>query len=282
MTNQLLQSNIDFTETAFLASSNVRANAHRLNWRAKVLISGNAKDFNGKRVLDLASHDGRFMHAALAHGAAKVVGVEARADHLDSARANLAKGGHSSDRYELVSADLVEFLKSVEPGGFDTILCFGVLSHLIEHVDVMREIARIAPSAFILDTWVALERWNLVERLRNHRVNAFVRRTQQGGFGKRSMLARVKAWLEDVVPSPQSRVGNLTFLYEDAAAPGATVRQSGLMGWANLTLVEMLFDHFGLTYERVDWRAQAVDDWNELEDYRRGNRESWVARARQK
>ncbi|PCE22683.1 SAM-dependent methyltransferase [Paraburkholderia acidicola] len=279
MSNQLIQSNVDFSGSAFLASSNVRANAHRLNWRSKVLVSGYANDFNGKRVLDLASHDGRFMHAALAHGATSVVGVEVRADHIDSARANLAQGGHSRDRYEVVSADLVEYLKSVEPGGFDTILCFGVLSHLIEHVDVMREIGRIAPGAFILDTWVALERWNLWERLRNHRVNSFVRRTQQGGLANASLRGRVQSWLNDVVPGPRSRTGNLVFLYEDAAAPGATARQSGLMGWANCSLVEMLFDHFGLTHERVDWRAQGVDDWSELEDYRRGNRESWVARG---
>ncbi|CAJ7743773.1 methyltransferase domain protein [Burkholderia pseudomallei] len=280
MSNQLIQSGVDFSGSVFLASSNVRANAHRLNWRAKVLVSGYAADFKGKRVLDLASHDGRFMHAALAHGATKVIGVEARDDHVDSARANLARGGHDRGRYDVICADLVEYLKSVDTGAFDTILCFGVLSHLIEHVDIVREVGRIAPGAFILDTWVARERWNLRERLRNRRVNAFVRRTQQGGFGSVSGIARLRSWLNDVIPSGHSRTGNLVFLYEDAAAPGATVRQSGLMGWANRSLVEMLFDHYGLAHERVDWRAQGVADWSELEDYRLGRRESWVARAR--
>jgi hypothetical protein len=280
MTQSILQSGVDFSGSVYLSSSNVRAVAQRLNWRAKVLVSGYADDFRGKRVLDLASHDGRFMHAALSHGAAKVVGVEVREGHLDAARANLAQGGHPGERYEVVAGDLVEYLRSVEPGGFDTILCFGVLSHLIEHVDVVREISRIAPSAFILDTWVARESWNLRERLRNRRVNAFVRNTQQGGFGKMSMATRIRNWVNDIVPSERSRTGNLVLLYEDAAAPGATARQSGLMGWANRSCVEMLFDHYGLDYERVDWHAQGVTDWSELDDYRRGARESWVARAR--
>ncbi|AJW99705.1 class I SAM-dependent methyltransferase, partial [Burkholderia gladioli] len=275
-----MQSGVDFSGSVYLASSTVRAVAQRLNWRAKVLISGYEQDFRGKRVLDLASHDGRFMHAALAHGAAKVVGVEVRESHLDAARANLAQGGHARERYEVVAGDLVEYLRSVEPGGFDTILCFGVLSHLIEHIDVMREIGRIAPGAFILDTWVARERWNLRERLRNRRVNAFVRNMQQGGFGKRSLLTRMQGWFDDVLPSERSRTGNLVLLYEDAAAPGATARQSGLMGWANRSAVEMLFDHYGLDHERVDWHAQGLTDWSELEDYRSGSRESWVARAR--
>lgn len=282
MSSQLSERSIDFSKSVFLTSSNVRANAHRLNWRSEVLLSRYADAFKDKKVLDLASHDGRFMHAALAHGASKVVGVEVRADHAISAQKNLAQGGHSSDSYEVICADLVEYLKSVEPGAFDTILCFGVLSHLIEHIEIMREVSRIAPGTFILDTWVALEQWNLRERLRNYRVNSFVTRTQQGGTRGNGLMGRVQRWLRNVVPSAHSRTGNLVFLYEDAQAPGATVRPSGLMGWANPSLVEMLFDHFGLEHERVNWKAQGITDWTELDDYKRGARESWVARTPRK
>lgn len=281
MSSQLSERSIDFSKSIFLESSSVRANAHRLNWRSEVLLSRYADAFNGKKVLDLASHDGRFMHAALAHGASKVVGVEVRADHTISAQRNLAQGGHNSDSYEVICGDLVEYLKSVEPGAFDTILCFGVLSHLIEHIEIMREVSRIAPGTFILDTWVALEQWNLRERLRNYRVNSFVKRTQQGGARGTGLMRQIQSWLAKVVPSSHSRTGNLVFLYEDAQAPGATARPSGLMGWANPSLVEMLFDHFGLEYERIDWKSQGITDWTELDDYKRGARESWVARSPQ-
>jgi hypothetical protein len=50
------------------------------------------------------------------------------------------------------------------------------------------------------------------------------------------------------------------------------------MAWANRSVVEMLFEHYGLAYERVDWRAQRVTDWTDLSDYRRGARETWIVR----
>ncbi|MET5020367.1 methyltransferase domain-containing protein, partial [Burkholderia pseudomallei] len=84
--------------------------------------------------------------------------------------ANLSRGGHDRDRSDVICADLVEYLKSVDTGAFDTFLCFGVLCHLIEHVDIVREVGRIAPGGFILDRWVARERWKLGERLRTGRV----------------------------------------------------------------------------------------------------------------
>lgn len=282
MSSQLSERSIDFSKSIFLKSSSVRAIAHRLNWRSEVLLNRHADALKGKKVLDLASHDGRFMHAALAHGAEKVVGVEVRVDHTKSTKVNLAQCGHPSDSYEVFCGDLVEYLKSVEPGAFDTILCFGVLSHLIEHIEIMREVSRIAPGTFILDTWVALEQWNLRERVRNYRVNSFVARTQQGGARGVSLINRMQNFLASVIPSAQSRTGNLVFLYEDAQAPGATTHPSGLMGWANPSLVEMLFDHFGLEYDRVDWKSQGITDWTELDDYKRGARESWVARVPQR
>jgi len=276
MPNETGVGTVDFTDSIFLESSSVRANVNRLNWRAEVLIKRNTESFRGKRVLDLASHDGRFMHAALANGAQKVIGVEAREEHVAQARHNLGRVGHAHDSYEVLCGDLVEHLRAMEPGSIDTVMCLGVFSHLIEQVEIIREIRRIAPSTFILDTWVAMEQWNLGERIRNHRVNVFVRDTQQGGDGGISLVARLKRLLTAVVPGPGSKVGNLVFLYEDPQAPGATVRPSGLMAWANRSVVEMLFEHYGLSYERVIWHSQGVTDWTDLGDYRRGARETWI------
>ncbi|WP_047258477.1 class I SAM-dependent methyltransferase [Chromobacterium subtsugae] len=278
MSNQAGVAVVDFNGSIFLESSNVRAQANRLNWRSEVLMGRNPDCFKGKRVLDLASHDGRFMHAALKHGASKVIGVEAREEHVIHARHNLSRAGHAPDSYQVLCGDLVEHLKQIETGSVDTVLCFGVFSHLIEQVEIIREIRRIAPGAFILDTWVAKEQWNLRERLRNHKVNLWVRDTQQGGDRGLSLLARFKRLMASVLPGPGSKVGSMVLLYEDPQAPGATVRPSGLMAWANRSALEMLFEHFGLEYARVDWMAQRVSDWTDLEDYRNGSRESWVVR----
>jgi ubiquinone/menaquinone biosynthesis C-methylase UbiE len=269
---------VDFTGSIFLSSSNVNVSANRLNWRAEVLIAHNPSAFVGKRVLDLASHDGRFTHAALACGANHVVGVEARAEHVDKAFSNMERLGHPRERYEFVVGDLVDYLRPVQPGSFDTILCFGIFSHLIEQVEILREIRRIAPEHFILDTWVAKQKFNLVERMRNHRVNTFVGVTQQGRQAKKRTLTNMFQWFREYTTSSYYRTGTMVFLYEDSDAAGATIRKSGLMAWTTRSVVDMLFDHYGFDHSLVDWRSQNIPDWNHLEDYRKGDRDSWIAR----
>ncbi len=69
---------IDFTDTQFLETSKTAAFANRLNWRAEILLSRNREVIEGKSVLDLASHDGRFSWACLELRASRVVGVEGR------------------------------------------------------------------------------------------------------------------------------------------------------------------------------------------------------------
>src|SRR3954470_3000649 len=49
---------------------------NRMNERYEALFAGNRDIFKGARVLDLASHDGRYSFAALKTGAAHVTGVE--------------------------------------------------------------------------------------------------------------------------------------------------------------------------------------------------------------
>ena len=50
----------------------------RINLRYEAIFAHNADVFQGARVLDIASHDGRWSLAALRTGAAEVIGIEAR------------------------------------------------------------------------------------------------------------------------------------------------------------------------------------------------------------
>ncbi|MCW8060194.1 class I SAM-dependent methyltransferase [Agrobacterium tumefaciens] len=270
-----------FDNSVFMDSSNVAVSTNRLNWRAEVLITRNKEAFVGKRVLDLASHDGRFSHAALMCGARHVTGVEARQEHVENARKNFAELGHSEHSYTFIRGDLVAFLRELEPGQFDTILLFGVLAHLIETVEVFREIKRVAPTYFILDGWQAREKLNLVERIRNHKVTEYVKATQQGGPPVRNSLTHKLTRYWDVLRNPAYKTGSLIFLYEDADAAGATIRKSGLMAWPSGSLIEMLFEHFGFVVHQVDWHAQGVGNWTDIGDYRSGDRASWVAQLNQ-
>lgn len=270
---------IDFSNSIFLDSSNVSAYPTRLSWRAEILINRQKSAFAGKKVLDLASHDGRFSYAALAAGATYVVGVEGRQKHVDHAFSNLAMLGYDRSRCQFICSNLVDYLRTVEPGSFDTVLCFGVMSHLIEHVEVIREIRRINPSCFILDTAVAREQRNTRERHRNFRVNHFVR-TAQLGHPAITRWQRLRSWLRAMTTDPGYRTGTMVFLYENYQADGATIAKDGLMAWSTPTLIEMLLNHYDFQYERIDWTKQGVDtkDWWFLEDYRNGQRGAWMAR----
>jgi predicted RNA methylase len=52
----------------------------RLNKRFEILITPFSRDIAGAHVLDLGAHDGRWAYAFAGAGAAKVTGIEARAE----------------------------------------------------------------------------------------------------------------------------------------------------------------------------------------------------------
>lgn len=266
-----------FEGSVFLGSSNVAVAINRLNQRARVIVAGNKHLFEGRRVLDLASHDGRFSHLALACGASHVTGVEVREAHVQSADRNLAAIGHPASSYKFIQGDLVDFLRKSEPGAFDTILCFGVLAHLIETVEVFREVQRLQPKTFMLDGWQAREKLNLVERMRNHWVTEYVSATQLGGAPMRRSVFNPVRRLWQSLREPGYATGTLVFLYEDPTAAGATMHASGLMAWPTGSLIQMLFSHFGFEAGTIDWHAQGITDWTDIDDYRRGDRHTWIA-----
>src|SRR5262245_10262502 len=90
----------------FFQSSPVGSSRQRLNRRYDALIASHLPHIEGKRVLDLASHDGRWCAAALAAGATHVTGIEARQIWLDTAAAAIAACRFSADRYEFLRGDI--------------------------------------------------------------------------------------------------------------------------------------------------------------------------------
>src|SRR5262249_52560988 len=74
----------------------------RLNKRYRVLIDNNRDLIVGKRILDLASHDGRWSLAALDLQAAHVTGIEARAHLVENAQANCLAYGIDRGRFRFI------------------------------------------------------------------------------------------------------------------------------------------------------------------------------------
>jgi 2-polyprenyl-3-methyl-5-hydroxy-6-metoxy-1,4-benzoquinol methylase len=151
----------------FFETSETTAFANRLNQRYRACIEWNERLIRGKRVLDIASHDGRWSFAAMKAGAAHVTGIEAR-DHLvAAARANLAELPLGS--FDFRAGDAFATLDGIEPGSIDTVLCLGFFYHVANHMLLLSKIERLKPKHIIIDTAVAADpRSVVVFQVENH------------------------------------------------------------------------------------------------------------------
>jgi hypothetical protein len=133
----------------------------RLNARYVALIHENRALLRDARVLDLASHDGRFTFAALRAGAARVVGIEHDPRLVEAAAEHLAYYGVPRDRYDFVSGDLFECIGASEP--CDVVFVFGILYHVNDHMRLLTGLADLDARTMIFDTNVSTKPGTVIE-----------------------------------------------------------------------------------------------------------------------
>ena len=124
-----------------------------MNERYEALFATNRDIFDGARVLDLASHDGRYSFAALRTGAAHVTGVEVRESLVDKSRETFAFYGQDPATYRFICGDVFEVLAREELD-VDVVLCLGYLYHTYRHTELMYRLHHLAPKHLIVDTMV--------------------------------------------------------------------------------------------------------------------------------
>ena len=137
----------------FYATSRTAPHRDRLNLRYEAIFAENRDIFPGARVVDIASHDGRWSFAALSVGAAEVLGIEARLDLVDAAQENLAHYGAAEDSYRFVAGDVFEVLGR-EGDSADVVLCLGFLYHTLRYPELMRLVRDLGPRYLVIDTFV--------------------------------------------------------------------------------------------------------------------------------
>lgn len=135
----------------FYTTSQTSPYPHRLNGRHEAIFARNAARFAGKRVLDIASHDGRWSFAALKAGAAHVTGIEPRQELIGNARETFASYEVEASCFDFLAGDVFDLL-----GGksFDVVLCLGFYYHTIRHAELLDLIERSGAGFVVIDTEV--------------------------------------------------------------------------------------------------------------------------------
>lgn len=137
----------------FYQTSQTSPFPRRLNARHSAIIGRNADALRGQRVIDIASHDGRWTFAALQAGAAHVTGIEPRPELISRARETLAHYGVPPGRYELRQGDVFDVLDGSLRA--DVVLCLGFYYHTIRHAELLDRIERTGARLVVIDTEVA-------------------------------------------------------------------------------------------------------------------------------
>lgn len=126
--------------------------AHRLNRRYDAIVAPFKADIAGARVLDLASHDGRWPYALAHVGAREVVGIEARQDLIDrfDAFPDDAAKAKVSLRNGDIFAEMEAMVQAKE--SFDVVAIFGIFYHITEHYLLILLAQALRPRLIIIDS----------------------------------------------------------------------------------------------------------------------------------
>ena len=211
----------------FFQTSRTSPFPHRLNGRYAAIIEQCRDHLAGRRVLDIASHDGRWTFAALDAGAAHVTGIEARGELIDEARTTFAAYGVEPHRFDFVQGDVFDML----PGRrFDVVMCLGFYYHTVRHAELMDLIEKTGASHVIIDTEVVpgSAGWTAA--------------------GPDTRLVHGNPYSIEIFVEPVDD-------QQMAAPDGMTRRGMTLAGRPSVPAVELLARHFGFGVERYDWRA---------------------------
>jgi SAM-dependent methyltransferase len=140
---------------SFYETSIVGATGNRLNNRYKALIEKNKELIKDQRILDLASHDGRWSFAALKNGAKQVRGIEARQHLVKNTITNMKKYAIPENKYNFILGDIFDEIIKIKRNSIDTVFCFGFFYHTIHHMDLLLKIKRLNPKYLIIDTRIS-------------------------------------------------------------------------------------------------------------------------------
>lgn len=205
----------------------------RLNARHRAIVDLNRDRFEGKRVLDIASHDGRWSFSALQAGAAHVTGIEPRGELIANAVETFDAYGIDRARYEFLQGDVFNLLDGMR---FDTVLCLGFYYHTIRHAELLDRIERTGADFVVIDTEVT----PMIEE-----------RTPPDGGDPRMVYGNpcVIQMLIDPVDNQQM-----------ACADAMTRGNRTIVGRPSRAAMRFMAEHFGYRIDEYDWPRHFEDN----------------------
>lgn len=240
----------------FYKTSETSPSPDRLNARHTAIIERNRHILSGKRVLDIASHDGRWTFAALQAGAEHVVGVEPRKELIDRAIFTFSSYGIDPKRYEFHQNDIFEYFFTES---FDVVLCLGFFYHTVRHVELMNLISSTGAGFVILDSEVT-------PRSEDRPIL-----DQHGSRLVYNNPFQIHLLLDE------NRNESMAYS-EETARSGHTI-----VGRPSRAAVMMISDHFSYDCEMFDWKqyfAEHPGRERYLKDYEEGWRDTFYLSRR--
>lgn len=224
----------------------------RLNARYQAIIQRCTAQLSGKRVLDIASHDGRWTFAALKAGAAHVIGIEPRQELIDNARITFCGYGIQDGTHELRTCGVMEAIDGIL---VDTVLCLGFYYHTRHHVDLLDKIERTGANFVVIDTEIVPGN----EELPLAMDNGDVRQVFNNPYSLQLL---------------RDEVGDQQMAFNDSATRNGYT----LVMRPSRPAIHGLARHFGFRVEEYDWPAYFAknpDHAASMMDYRDGWRSTF-------
>ena len=219
----------------------------RLHNRYQIIIESNKALFHGARVLDLASHDGRWTMAALDAGAAFALGIEGREELVTQARRTFDFYGVDPSTYEFVVGDILAGMESLRDKGitrasmtterFDIVMCLGFLYHTAQHFRVFAELTKFSPKYIIVDTKTVLSRSPVIK------------------------------FHEETIDRPGRSLATIAD------------RDTAVIGVPSDGMIRFLAKYLGFAVKEIDWSALGIEDRSGCEDYESGTRRTYLMSA---
>lgn len=235
----------------FYTTSQTSPFPHRLNGRYEAIIAKNIHLLSGSKILDIASHDGRWSFAALQAGAAYVKGIEPRQELIDNAVKTFNYYKIDCARYKFECGDVFDLLAGES---FDIVFCLGFFYHTIRHAELLDRIDRTGSKFVVVDTEVTPS-------------------SDESPIGNTNdpRLIFKNPYGIQLLSDPVSN-------QQMACSDSLTRNGKALVGRPSRAAMQYMSDHFGYSCIAYDWQAHFENNSEQvssMSDYHEGWRETF-------